>query len=302
MSLVRGCAGIALHGRLADQFSPLRCEPLASAQVQEVTDLDLDVGSAGLEPVWSLDAGAGVRWDLTARRDGEGLVFAVDGVPALVVDPGRSSIRVSRRVAAIAAQLVAAVAAPALAASCGAMPLHGAAAARGGAATVVLGPSGAGKSTVLRALVDDGWSPLAEDVSVIELRGDGAARTWPGPPWLRLGVGEAGPLAATTRPDPTGKVRWDLSDRMPDVPAALARIVLLAAPGPPTSAPRVEPVAPADAIASLPPHVTWLSALPRDAASFPAAVALGRRVPVLRLRLPRRPDWADLAVEVLAQP
>jgi hypothetical protein len=170
----------------------------------------------------------------------------------------------------------------------------------GDGATLIVGPSGAGKSSLLSTLTDLGWWPLSEDVTVVDLAGDGSTRAWPGPPWVRLTPGQPGPHDSEPRPDATDKVCWDLAGRQPDGPAPLRRIVVLEPPG--GTAPALRPLSPDEAIAALPPHIAWLSTQPRGTAAFAGAVALSRRARVLRLRMPRRADWAQRAGQLLAAP
>lgn len=299
MTVARGCAGIALTGHLAGSFAPLRGDPLGAASVVEVPDLVEELAGTTTDGVWSLDAGAGVRWALAERVPDRALVFSVDGSPVLLVDAVARSIRIGPQQGPIAAQLVAAVGAPALAAALGGLPMHGSSAERDDGAVLVVGPSGAGKSTLLRALTDAGWRPISEDVTVVDLPVEGPGRAWPGPPWVRLAPGQPGPQGAAQRPDPTDKVSWVLDGRVADGPTPLAGIVVLGPPGEPDAAPTIARLSPEAAIAVLPPHVSWLSARGRAEAAFTAAVALSRRAPVFQLQLPRRPDWTDLAVDLL---
>lgn len=300
MTVARGCAGIALTGHLADRFAPLRGDPLATATVVEVPDLGEELAGTTTTAIWSIDAGGGVQWALAERVPDRALVFSVDGLPVLVADPRARSIRIGPPGGAMAVQLVAAVGAPALAAALGALPMHGSSAERDDGAVLVVGQSGAGKSTLLRALHDAGWRPISEDVTVVDLPAEGPARAWPGPPWVRLAPGQPGPQGAAQRPDPTDKVSWALDGRVTDSPTPLAGIVVLGPPGEPDAAPTMPALSPEAAIAVLPPHVSWLSARGRAEAAFTAAVALSHRAPVFQLQVPRRPDWTDLAVELLA--
>lgn len=297
MSLVRACAGVALSGPLADAFAPLACPPLASAQVDEVTDLSRLVGEAASELMWSVDGG-GVQWELRRWAD-DGFVFAVDGTPTLAIGTRDGSMVLGRHGSTIAAQLVAAVGAPALAVAHGALALHGSSMARDGAATVILGPSGSGKSSLLCALADRGWAPIAEDVTVLDVAADGRLRAWPGPPWVRLLHGQAGPRGSHRQADATDKARWDLQGRMPERPTTVGRIVVIAPAG--AAGATLRPVDAGRAIAAIPPHVTWLAAGPRAQSAFSTAVTIARRTPVLRLSLPRAPEWLDGALALLSE-
>lgn len=298
MTTPRGCAGVALSGALAEHFAPLAAEPITSAVVTEVAGGLGDAAAGPMEALWDLDVEPAVRWEL-ARTGAGVLVFSINGAPALLADPAGATLRLGRHPVAVAAQLVAAVGAPALAAANGAVPVHGACVARDGdGATLIVGQSGAGKSSLLSALTDAGWQPVSEDVTVVDVAGDGSTRAWPGPPWVRLAPGQLGPHGSEPRPDATDKVCWDLTGRQPDGPVPLRRIVVLEPPG--GSAPGLQPVPPDEAIAVLPPHITWLSTQPRGTAAFAGAVALSRRVRVMRLRMPRHADWARQAGQLFA--
>ena len=56
----------------------------------------------------------------------------------------------------------------------------------GGGATLLAGDSGAGKSTLLAALLQQGWTMLADDLAVVKVGGDGAPVVRPTPAPLRL--------------------------------------------------------------------------------------------------------------------
>lgn len=300
MSAARGCAGVALDGHLAEEFSPLRSTPITSAVVSEVGDPAGHLPNVDRAPLWSFPAAEQTMWDLAVCPADGALVFSINGVPALVAAPADGSIHLGRHPTAIALQLVAAVGAPALACASGAVPVHAASVEMRGRATLIVGPSGAGKSTLLGALADAGHRPISEDITVVDMTASGAAQAWPGPPWVRLAPGQAGPHGAVTRPDPTDKVNWDLTGRQTDAPTAVERIVVLEPPGEPLEAPTLSTLTTAEAIGVLPPHVAWLSTAPRAAMAFAAAVTLSRHARVVRLRLPRRPEWAQLAIDVLS--
>lgn len=301
MTSVRGCAGVALTGPLASEFSELASAPLAAAEIRLLPDLQNWVADAPLQPLWSFDLAPGLRWELSERPTDRALVFSINGAPRLVADVAGGTILLAGGNASFAAQQVASIGAPAIAAARGAIPVHGASMTHGArGATLVVGASGAGKSSLLTALIDHGWQPISEDITTVDFAPDGASRAWPGPPWVRLAPGIDGPRGTRQRPDPTDKISWELSGRLPDAPTPLRRIVVLATPG--GTAPSLVELSPTQAIGELPPHIAWLSASPRSTAAFSAAVTLARRVPTFRLQLPRRDDWAGLAVEVLTDP
>lgn len=70
----------------------------------------------------------------------------------------------------------------------GQLALHAAAGLppTGGGAILLAGDSGAGKSSLLAALLQQGWTMLADDLAVVEVAGDGAPVVRPTPAPLRL--------------------------------------------------------------------------------------------------------------------
>lgn len=299
MSERRGCAGVGLSGPLAEQFAPLTTAPLTSAAIEEVADLAAMQQHATRTAVWAFDAQPGLTWQLSIVEDTGALVFSINDKPVLVADQRRGVIQIGALRPELAAQFVATIGAPVLATALGAVPVHGSSLRRpDGSGLLLVGPSGAGKSSLLTVLADQGWSPISEDTTVVELTPEGAALAWPGPPWVRLARGQPGPAGATPRPDPTDKVAWSLRGRLPTEPTRLHRIVVLDRPG--GTSPVVRPLLPAEAIATLPPHVSWLSTAPRATAAFAGGVALARRVPATSLRLSRHPDWAREACALLS--
>lgn len=299
MTSLRGCAGVALTGALASEFSELTAAPLAAVEIQQLPDLQEWTGGVPLAPLWAFDLAPGVRWELSERPPDRALVFSVNGAPRLVADIAGQAILLAGGSASFAAQQVASIGAPAIAAARGAIPVHGASMTDGQhGATLVVGASGAGKSSLLTASIDDGWQPISEDLTMVDVAADGTSRAWPGPPWVRLGPGSDGPRGSRQRPDPTDKISWELTGRLPTAPIPLQRIIVLGKPG--GAAPSLTELSPMQAIAELPPHIAWLSSSPRATAAFSAAVTLSRRVPTFRLEVPRQVDWARLAVEVIS--
>ena len=300
MTTRRGCAGIGLSGPLSEQFAPLTATPLSTAEIEEVADLAAAPQYTTKSAVWAFEAQPGLTWELSIVEDTDALVFSINDRPTLVVDPRRQVIQIGVLRTELAAQLGATIGTPALATAFGAVPVHGASLRRpDGSGILLVGPSGAGKSSLLTALANRGWSPISEDTTVVELGDDRSALAWPGPPWVRLISGQPGPVGATPRPDPTDKVAWDLFGEQPTEPTPLRHILVLEPPG--GAAPIARELTPAQAIAVLPPHISWLSTAPRASAAFAAGVALARRVPVTTLQLPRRDDWIQRAHAILSE-
>lgn len=76
----------------------------------------------------------------------------------------------------------------------GLLPLHAAAVAAGGGATVFAGPSGAGKSTLAAHLQGQGRRILTDDLCAIDVAAKGGPAVWPGPRRIKLWGEALGPL------------------------------------------------------------------------------------------------------------
>ena len=177
-----------------------------------------------------------------------------------------------------------------------ALVLHGSAATRGDRGVVVCGESGTGKSSLLVALIDDGWTPITEDMGVITSRGR-IAEMWPGPPWVRLHRGQAGPRGAAVAFDGIDKTAWTASP--PRQPVPLTHLVVLQPPG--GDAPTIESVNPGQMVGMTLPSAVWLVDDPstRVRGAFGPLASFTSRVTPLRLRMPRRDTWAQDAVRLL---
>jgi hypothetical protein len=68
----------------------------------------------------------------------------------------------------------------------GLLPLHGSSISVGGRACVFLGRSGSGKSTIVAGMHQRGYRILSDDITVVQLNGDGRLLAFPGYPKLRL--------------------------------------------------------------------------------------------------------------------
>ena len=144
---------------------------------------------------------------------------------------------------------------------------------------------------------------LSEDQCVIDLDLHGRHRVWPGPSWVRLKRGAPSPPLVEHAPprfEALDKVAWDLGERVAHAPAELGRIVLLEPPGGRELV--WERLAEADVISALARHATWLHDPNAFApAVLPRLVKLGMSVPGFRMRIPRRPDWLEHGVALLAE-
>jgi hypothetical protein len=145
--------------------------------------------------------------------------------------------------------------------------LHAGALAAGGAAFLLCGPAGAGKSTTAAALAARGRPVLADDVSVLDDAG-GALAVRPAYPQLRLWPDSVralfGPGADLPALTPNWEKRYlDLAQRCDAFhphPLPVRAVYLLAAREE-AGAPRLEPVAAAEALLALVAN-TYLGWLP----------------------------------------
>jgi hypothetical protein len=181
--------------------------------------------------------------------------------------------------------------------------LHASAVAIGDRAVAIAGQEGSGKSTIAAALATAGHPALSDDL--VALRMDGERCTvQPGVPWLRPrhhGARLVAALAPAVHFTPTpdeGHVDLDLRQpgfRHERRPLPLGAVYVLATPAGSASAPRLEPLAPADAVTMLAADA-WASRL-MDAAmrtqQFEALCWVASHVPLRLLRTGSSP--ADVA-------
>lgn len=277
-----GCHGVRLDG---DAIAVGVCagEPLADATVRfgEVAS----VGAA--TRLWSQPGEAA---NLFRRADGR-LVLTGPTAPALEVDVDAATITIAPGELAVQRQLVASFGVPLLLHGLGVLLVHGSACARDDDAVVVCADSGSGKSSTLIRLVDDGWRSLSEDLCTLDLR-DGRPRVWPGPPWVRVAHGEPGPRDATPAFDSSDKTAWDVSARQAPTAVPLGRVFLLEPPGGDETFTETLPAS--AALRALARHAVWLEDPDaRGQQLFGPVAELVSRVPVVRVRLPRRDGWRD---------
>ena len=197
----------------------------------------------------------------------------------------------------VQAQLVASFGLPLILADAPVLVLHAAAVSSGESALVLAGGSGTGKSTALIGLMDAGWTPISEDVSVVDLN-QLTPTIWPGPPWVRLHHDKPGPKSAEESFRTSEKTAWDLRPWVASAPARLERLVVLEPPG--GSEVRLERLGRADAIREIARHLVWLGRPDeRSRRLFNPLVQLATRLEVSRLRLPADPRWVDRLVAVV---
>jgi hypothetical protein len=229
------------------------------------------------------------------RRDSGAFVLSSTRGPSLEVDGDAATITVDDGDLAAQRQLVASFGLSLALHTSEALLLHGAAATLGDRTVMVCGDSGAGKSSLLVAMIDAGWTPITEDLGAIDIR-DGASAIWPGPPWVRLARGQAGPAGSAVAFDGVDKTAWSITTT--ETRRNITHVVIVQPPG--GDAPTIETMATAEVIAALLPSTVWLGdPSERSARVFGRLAAFHRRVTTTRLRMPRRATWAEEAVALL---
>ncbi len=224
---------------------------------------------------------------------------------SLRVDHGRNVVSVAAKGGnlQVVVEALASVALPLIAQRSGSLVLHASAASREGAAVMLCAHGGSGKSSLLMGLVGAGWDALSEDQCVVDLDSGGRHRVWPGPSWVRLKHRAVLPPLVAGLParfEALDKSAWDLGDGVAHSPARLERVVLLEAPA--GSEMVWEPLAEAEVIGALAQHATWVQRADAFPSSvLPQVVKLGMSVPGFRMRMPRRPDWLERGVALLAE-
>ena len=176
----------------------------------------------------------------------------------------------------------------------GLLVLHASGVAIDGRAVVFLGEKGEGKSTLAAALHARGHPLLADDVVAIDPAADNAALAYPGFPQLKLWPESLEQLGDHADPFPRVHPAYEKRARRADEKfhteaLPLGRVYVLDS-GEEFS---IEPLPPQQRFIGLTRHSYLLPILEqtRTAADhFRQAVAVASRVPVLRLRRPRRLD------------
>jgi hypothetical protein len=301
-----GCHGVRLAGGPDLGLGTCEGEPLLTATVREgpvpqpvgpplrsLGAVDLHRVGPG-EHVLATPGGCRVSVSVPGRR--VTLASRVDSVasggdpPASRVDP-RAALVDPRAalVDPVASQIVASFCLPILLEGTPVLALHAAAAARAGRAVLVAGAGGSGKSSALIALAAAGWEVLSEDVCVLDLA-RGVPTAWPGPPWVRVRAGEAGPPGAEVVFSTGGKTGWDVYAWRARSAVPVGAAVVLEAPG--GSAPSLHDLPRPAAIAALASNAVWLGE-PAETARrlFGPVAAVASRVRVARLRLPVGGGW-----------
>lgn len=304
-----GCHGVRLRASSDLGFARLEGEPLAAVSVELAPVAPAAPGSGSV--VWTVELadgavapGSEVESGDLQPRGFQRLSRMSDG--ALVMGSeyrGRFGLSSDRKLVTLdppydasQSQLLASFALPLAVQSASRVVFHASAVARGGRAVLVAGVGGAGKSSLLIRLTDAGWAPLTEDVCLVEIDGD-LPRAWPGPPWVRVRTGEPGPAGAQTRFVSGLKTAWSLPGQ-PTRPVAVAMLVLLErCTGPQV---RAERLGPAAALPALATHAVWLGDPDeRSRGLFAPVASAARRIEVVRLSVPTRPDWFEVVRPVV---
>lgn len=176
----------------------------------------------------------------------------------------------------------------------GLVVLHGAAVLQPRGLSVFVGDSGAGKSTLAAHLGAAGHAVLADDTLALHARADGRFEAWPGSRVFKLwqdaldGLGTAAEGLNRVASRET-KFFFDNARPAPDAPAPLAEIILLDRAGPDTTAPRMTPLSPIEALGTITAHLyrpEYVAMLDRRPDSFRDAAHLSGQIPAWRLSRP----------------
>lgn len=284
-----GCHGVRLAGE-ANGLGTAAGKPLADATLR----FD-QVDAVGGTELWrqhseaELD-GSVIHVDRVLHRSARGtFILTGNRGPAIQVDQSSATITVDDGDRAAQLQLLVTFALPLILHTTGALVLHASACTRDGHTVVVCGQPGAGKSSLVVGLLDAGWTAVSEDLCAIDLRGD-VPVVWPGPPWVRIGLAQPGPVGSQPVFDAVHKTGWDIGLAQTREPTAVTQLVLLEPPG--GDAPSFEPVPGPTAIREFAHHAVWLGdAAERGPRLFGPTAELTAKVPTSRLRLPRSDSW-----------
>lgn len=183
----------------------------------------------------------------------------------------------------------------------GDLPLHAAAVEIDGEAVVIGAPRASGKTTLAAALLNAGHRLLSEDVTCV--RPGDVPSVIPGPAMLRVRRDIANQLEirnATSVSEPDDRVHLAIARDMRGdcTPIPLRAIVLLRTSD---DAPRLDTLAPRDAIRGLWPLASRLPSRAGLARSFEDLVDVVGHVPVWSLRRRLRIEELPATVDVLAR-
>lgn len=287
-----GCHGVRLTGA-ADRFGRCWGEPLAEVEIR--------IGrpaAPGSTELWSQPLPSDEVQRATV--DTEGQVVLQFGPDRTVSLSPAGVVTVAEPFDWVETQLVASFLLPFLVSGDRTLVLHAAAASRCGKAVLIAGPGGTGKSSSLVGLVDAGWTPLSEDVCVIDLSGPDPL-VWPGPPWVRRRHGEDGPKGAPVLFESSEKTAWDVGSFREAIGPTPVRDLVLLEPPAPGANPERTLLQRGAGIGALAPHAVWLGDRREVARRLFGPVAnAATRIPASILRLPIRDDWVDVLLPLLS--
>lgn len=287
-----GCHGMRVYGDEVHRFGRCTGGPLDAVEIRSGVP-----AAPGSTELWSQPLPTGDVQRMSTGNDGD-VVLELGG-RRVSVSRERRAVTVGEPFDWVGAQLVASFILPLLASDKKTLVLHASAACRSEGAVVLTGPGGCGKSSSLVGLVDAGWTPLSEDVCVMDFA-EKQPRVWPGPPWIRRLHGEAGPAGAPVLFETSEKTAWDLApfrDAPGPVPVVSVVVLGAALPG---GDPSLRTLTSGEAIGALAPHAVWLGDRELTGRRLFGPVAdAATRIPVSALRLPIRDDWVDLLVSLI---
>lgn len=288
----QGCHGVRVTGA-GERFGVCRGDALGH--------LEIRVGQPskpGPDELWSQPQPDGGSQRSSLSREGD-VVLELGGGPRVSLSRDRRVATVADPFGWVEAQLVASFVLPFLVSSESTLVLHAAAATRSGRAVLFAGPGGTGKSSSLVGLVDEGWTPLSEDVCTIDFTGSDPL-VWPGPPWVRRRHGEQGPKGASVLFKSSEKTAWDVGGfRNVPGPTPVGELIILQPPVRGGRATRAG-LPPGHAIRALAPHAVWLGdARETGRRLFGPVAEAAARIPVSLVTLPVRADWISVLVSLL---
>ena len=296
----------AIHSR-AENPPPellLRCFQGYGLRFASEIDLPWPAGGSGGEPDVSIRSGAvpcslkspvdkGACWQTAP----EGVLLSIEGIGRCLVSESGRQVRVA--LAKDGAGPFACVLDSVLAACLqmrGLLPLHASAVATAQGAVLFAGRVGSGKSTLAAALIDRGYSLLADGIVAVAPCGGGAPRALAGFPCLRLWSRAMRLLAPRWQEAAKAPVREGIESyaveagRFHDAALAVHSVYVLA--GSTDAKPTIEPVERVRAFADLTQYTcrfSFLQGLGQSESHFRTMAALVRQARVARLKKQRPP-------------
>jgi hypothetical protein len=227
------------------------------------------------EPAGSLVGADGRRWFASYELENGSCLLQMPPTGSFQLEPsaGRIAVAAADEDAELLEHRIASSAICTLLSMRGDLALHAAAVEADGRAIVFCGPSLRGKSTLARALGEGGCRLLGEDGIAVEL-GEAGPVAYPGARGVRMRLPDGGRQRPVLVEDPGAGEPGQ---------CPLAAVVLLGERG---AEFKVEPLAPARALALLTPNLIHSGGRASIAAAFQRLAALLGSVPALRISLP----------------